>query len=123
MIYSRDHIGSQTTLIGGEGGGKVTKWDTEGKINVALMMRNVSTVLSKIVAWDRERTGRAIWWFPGSSPSSCHSLDLFSVFPSATPWLRSVNNQLVCLYHLGFLTMLYSFEIFVSLHNSTSYYL
>ena len=56
MIYSRDHIGSQTTLIGGEGGGKVTKIGYGRKNNVALMMRNVSTVLSKIVAWDREGT-------------------------------------------------------------------
>ena len=33
---------------------------------------------------------------PGSSPSPCYSLDLFSVAPSSTPWLRFVNSRLVC---------------------------
>ena len=38
---------------------------------------------------------------PGSSPSPCYSLDLFSVAPSSTPWLRFVNSQLVCLLPVG----------------------
>ena len=52
---------------------------------------------------------------PGSSPPPCHSLDLFSVAPSSTPWLRFVNNQLVCLLPVGILTTLYLFAVFESL--------
>ena len=37
----------------------------------------------------------------GSSPPLCHSLDLFSVALSSTPWLRFVNSQLVCLLPVG----------------------
>ena len=36
-------------------------------------------------------------WKECSSPSLCHSLDLFSVMPSSTPYLLLVCNQLVCL--------------------------
>ena len=39
---------------------------------------------------------------PGSSPSPCcYSLDLFSVAPSTTPWLRFVYSRLVCLLPVG----------------------
>ena len=38
---------------------------------------------------------------PGSSPPPCNSLDLFSVAPSSTPWLRFVNSQLVWLLPVG----------------------
>ena len=38
---------------------------------------------------------------PGSSPPLCNSLDLFSVAPNSTPWLRFVNSQLVCLLPVG----------------------
>ena len=34
---------------------------------------------------------------PASSAQPCHSLNLFSVASSSTPWLGSVNSQLVCL--------------------------
>ena len=38
-----------------------------------------------------------------SSPPPCHSLELFLVAPSSTPWLCTVNSQLVCNYcQLGF---------------------
>ena len=36
-----------------------------------------------------------------SSPPPCHSLELFLVAPSSTPWLCSVNSQLVCLLPVG----------------------
>ena len=35
---------------------------------------------------------------PGSSPSSCYSLGLFSVLPSSTPCLTLLNSLLVCLW-------------------------
>ena len=38
---------------------------------------------------------------PGSSPPLYNSLDLFSVAPSSTPWLRFVNSLLVCLPLVG----------------------
>ena len=49
----------------------------------------------------------------GSSPSPCHWMDLSSVAPNSNP-TRFVNSQLVCLLQLGFLTMLFSFKLFVS---------
>ena len=50
---------------------------------------------------------------PGSSPPSCHSLDLFSVAPSSTPWLRSVNSQLDCLLPVGMLCYVYLKYLFL----------
>ena len=48
---------------------------------------------------------------PGSSPSPCHSLDLFSVAPISTSWLRCVNSQLVCLLPVG----IFKHFLFISL--------
>ena len=47
---------------------------------------------------------------PGPSPKPCHSLGLFSVAPSSTPWVRFVYGQLVCLLSFGiFKHYVYSF--------------
>ena len=48
-----------------------------------------------------EWLGRWTQVVPSSSPSPRYSLDLFSVTPSSTPWLRFVNSQLVCLLQVG----------------------
>ena len=39
----------------------------------------------------------------GSSPSSCHLLDLFLVALSSTPWWHHFNSQVVCLLLVGIL--------------------
>ena len=53
-----------------------------------------------------------------SSPPPCHSLELFLVAPSSTPWLCSVNSQLVCLLPVGIFEhlMFISESVFVFSH-------
>ena len=60
----------------------------------------------------RRRRGRVIRVLVsrGSSPLTCHLLDLFSVAPSSTPWLRSINGPLVCLLPVGIFKHLVSFH-------------
>ena len=51
---------------------------------------------------------------PGPGPPSCYSLDLFSVTPTLTLWLRFVYSQLVYLYPVGMFYTLCLFEVFAS---------
>ena len=51
-----------------------------------------------------------------SSPPPCHSLELFLVAPSSTPWLCSVNSQLVCLLPVGIFEHLMFISVCVFSH-------
>ena len=51
-----------------------------------------------------------------SSPPPCHSLELFLVAPSSTPWLCNVNSQLVCLLPVGIFEHLMFISVCVFSH-------